>query len=59
MLLCQDEARNRARKPNAEKKKRGEEVKLGRRATSQGICYLLSFSYIQVSAPEKCRILPL
>ena len=46
MLLCQDEARNRARKPDTEKKKRGEEVKLGRRVTSQGICYLLSFSYV-------------
>ena len=31
MLLCQDEIRNYSRKPNAAKKLRGEEVKLGRR----------------------------
>jgi hypothetical protein len=42
MLLCQDESRNRARKPNAAKKERGEQVKLGRRRTSKGI-YCLAF----------------
>ena len=45
MLLCQDESRNRSRKSNAAKKQRGEEVRLGRRTTSQG-CHLLSISYI-------------
>lgn len=40
MLLCQDESRNCARKPNAAKKARGEEVKLGRRTISKGICCL-------------------
>ena len=40
MLLCQDETRNISRKPNAAKKERGEEVKLGRRKTCQGICCL-------------------
>jgi len=42
MLLCQDEGRNRARKPNAAKKERGEEVKIGRRTISKGI-YCLAF----------------
>lgn len=45
MLLCQDESRNRSRIHNAAKKERGEEVKIGRRTTSQG-CYLLSISYV-------------
>lgn len=31
MLLCQDEGRNSSRKINAAKKKRGAEVKIGRR----------------------------
>src|SRR5437762_14120599 len=40
MLLCQDECRNRVRKPNTTKKEHGEEVKLGRRTISKGICCL-------------------
>lgn len=40
-LICQDEVRNISRKLNAEKKKRGEEVKLGRRATHKDIVPLV------------------